>query len=182
MEVDSELPPIEEEPQEVEKPIEGEESLPQVQEEEAVIEKKPKAKAKSVAKKKSPEVVIDVVPIVEAVAEPVVEPVEPVVMKKPRGHRKKDPNTVDMRTKTTCPDCNKTISIHNLNYTHKKVCKGAVKQPTPAPLSEVDPEKIVTEANTFTLDAPTPLVFPLEVMQKYFTEVKNRKQMRRRAS
>jgi hypothetical protein len=160
------LPPIEEEPQQEEteeaKPIEGEPLPPKEREEEASIESKPKAKEKAPPKKKS-EVVIDVVPIVP---EPVV-PAEPVVMKKPRGHRKKDPNTVDMKTKTTCPDCNKTISIHNLNYTHKKVCKGANKPPAPTPV-DVNPQEILKQSN-FTVEQP-PAPTPYELLKEYDTQ------------
>lgn len=170
-----ELPPIEEETQqeaiEEAKPVE--EEPPKVQEQEAATESKPKAKAKAPAKKKS-EVVIDVVPIV---SEPVVEPPsEPVVMKKPRGHRKKDPNTVDMKTKTTCPDCNKTISIHNLNYTHKKVCKGAVKAPPPPAPVDVNPQEILKQSN-FTVEQPpegNPAPSPYELLKEYY--IQQRKQ------
>ena len=163
------LPPIEEETQQEEieeaKPLDDEPLPPKEREEEASIESKPKAKAKAPPKKKS-EVVIDVVPIVP---EPVVEPPsEPVVMKKPRGHRKKDPNTVDMKTKTTCPDCNKTISIHNLNYTHKKVCKGAVKAPPPSAPVDVNPQEILKQSN-FTVEQP-PAPTPYELLKEYYTQ------------
>ena len=168
------LPPIEEEPQQVEteeaKPIEGEPSPPKEREEAASIESKPKAKAKAPPKKKS-EVVIDVVPIVsEPVVEQPIVPAEPVVMKKPRGHRKKDPNTVDMKTKTTCPDCNKTISIHNLNYTHKKVCKGAVKAPHPSAPVDVNPQEILKQSNFTTTVEQPPAPSPYELLKEYYTQ------------
>ena len=38
---------------------------------------------------------------------------------KPKGHRKKDPNTEVMTDKTNCEDCNQTISKHTKRYTHK---------------------------------------------------------------
>jgi hypothetical protein len=36
-----------------------------------------------------------------------------------------------MTEKTTCPDCNKTVSIHNLKYTQKKFCKSKKEEDTP---------------------------------------------------
>ena len=55
-------------------------------------------------------------------AEPATQPVaptEPVRMKKPHyGGRKKDPNTVDRYSRTTCPDRNKSLSIHGLKNIH----------------------------------------------------------------
>ena len=111
-----------------------------------VVEVKPKAKPRSRSKPTAPvegdeakpksksrakKTIIEVIPIVEEKQEQVVEvvaiPDDAVVTKKPKGHRLKNPDTVDMKTKTQCGDCNKTISVHNLNYTHKKHCK-AVKQ------------------------------------------------------
>ena len=50
----------------------------------------------------------------------IIPPSEPVRMKKPHyGGRKKDPNTVDRYSRTTCPDCNRSLSIHGLKYTHR---------------------------------------------------------------
>ena len=105
-----------------------------------VVEVKPKAKprarskpsapvegeeAKPKSKSRAKKTIIEVIPIVEEkqeeqVVEVVTIPDDAVVTKKPKGHRLKNPDTVDMKTKTTCGDCNKTISVHNLNYTHKK--------------------------------------------------------------
>ena len=115
---------------------------------ELVVEVKPKAKprarSKAVApvegdepkpKSRAKKTIIEVIPIVEAIpevaapVEQVAIPEEAVVMKKTKGHRLKNPDTVDMKTKTTCGDCNKTISVHNLNYTHKKHCKAAKQAP-----------------------------------------------------
>ena len=99
-------------------PVEGEEAKP-----------KPKSRAKKT--------IIEVIPIVEEKQEQVVEvvaiPDDAVVIKKPKGHRLKNPDTVDMKTKTTCGDCNKTISVHNLKYTHNKHCK-TKQAPIPQPV------------------------------------------------
>ena len=106
-------------------PVEGEEAKP-----------KPKSRAKKT--------IIEVIPIVEAIPIPevvapeqVVEvvpiPDEDVVIKKPKGHRLKNPDAVDMKTKTTCGDCNKTVSVHNLKYTHNKHCK-TKQAPIPQPV------------------------------------------------
>ena len=129
---------------------------------ELVVEVKPKAKprarSKAVApvegheaqpkpKSRAKKTIIEVIPIVEATPipevaapEPVVEvvaiPDEAVVMKKPKGHRLKNPDTVDMKTKTKCGDCDKIISVHNLNYTHKKHCKAVKQAPTPVMFNE----------------------------------------------
>ena len=53
----------------------------------------------------------------------IVPPSEPVVMKKKRGHRLKDPNTDVLTDKTECKDCNRTLSKHTLRYSHKCVKK-----------------------------------------------------------
>ena len=88
------------------------EALPdQEAKQELVVEVKPKARARSKAvapvegdeaqpkpKSRAKKTIIEVVPIVEAIPEPVVEvvviPDEAVVMKKPKGHRLKNPDTV----------------------------------------------------------------------------------------
>ena len=49
----------------------------------------------------------------------IVPPSEPVVMKKKRGHRLKDPNTDVLTNKTACKACNRTLSKHTLRYSHK---------------------------------------------------------------
>ena len=134
------------------------EALPPHQDREAkqelVVEVKPKAKprarskaaapvegdeAKPKPKSRAKKTIIEVIPIVEAIpevaapVEQVAIPEEAVVMKKTKGHRLKNPDTVDMKTKTTCGDCNKTISVHNLKYTHNKHCK-TKQAPIPQPV------------------------------------------------
>ena len=47
---------------------------------------------------------------------------------KARGHRPKQPDKPDMRAKTTCPDCNKQVSLHTLKFKHAKTCKGRQPQ------------------------------------------------------
>ena len=44
---------------------------------------------------------------------------------KPKGHRRKDPNTEVLTEKTNCEDCNQTISKHTKRYTHKCPAKKA---------------------------------------------------------
>ena len=38
---------------------------------------------------------------------------------KPKGHRRKDPNTEVLTDKTSCEDCNQTMSKHTKRYTHR---------------------------------------------------------------
>ena len=40
-----------------------------------------------------------------------------------RGGRKKASDVPDLKEKVACPDCNKSISLHSLKFTHKKYCK-----------------------------------------------------------
>ena len=62
------------------------------------------------------------------------QPTEPPAPKrKPRGRPpprdgEKEPLRPRLRDKTTCPDCNKQISMHALHYTHSKVCAAKRKQ------------------------------------------------------
>jgi hypothetical protein len=62
------------------------------------------------------------------------QPTEPPAPKrKPRGRPppregEKEPLRPRLRDKTTCPDCNKQISMHALHYTHSKVCAAKKKQ------------------------------------------------------
>ena len=42
---------------------------------------------------------------------------------KQRGGRKKASDVPDLKEKVACPDCNKSISLHSLKFTHKKYCK-----------------------------------------------------------
>ena len=42
---------------------------------------------------------------------------------KQRGGRKKASDVPDLKEKVACPDCNKTVSLHSLKFTHKKYCK-----------------------------------------------------------
>jgi hypothetical protein len=55
-----------------------------------------------------------------------------------RGHRPKKLDKENVREKTTCPDCGKTVSVHSIKYTHKRYCKK--KQPPeeelPPPIEE----------------------------------------------
>ena len=44
---------------------------------------------------------------------------------KPKGHRRKDPNTEVLTDKTNCEDCNQTIGKHTKRYTHKCPAKKA---------------------------------------------------------
>ena len=146
-------------------PVEGDEAKP-----------KPKSRAKKtiieVVPLRSEELEqkskISVIPIVEAIPEPVVEvvviPDEAVVMKKPKGHRLKNPDTVDMKTKTKCGDCDKIISVHNLNYTHKKHCK-AKQAPTPVMFNESN------HANHF-VDDP---VSKEEMINAYLIDLRKKK-------
>ena len=57
--------------------------------------------------------------VAEEASPQIVPPSEPVVMKKKRGHRLKDPNTDVLTDKTECKDCNKTVSKHTLRYSHR---------------------------------------------------------------
>lgn len=43
--------------------------------------------------------------------------------KKKKGHRPKKEDKEDLKEKTSCPDCGKTMSLHNLKYLHKSKCK-----------------------------------------------------------
>ena len=45
------------------------------------------------------------------------------VKAKQRGGRKKASDVPDLKEKVACPDCNKSISLHSLKFTHKKYCK-----------------------------------------------------------
>ena len=73
------------------------------------------------------------------------EPTEPVVMKKKRGHRPKNPYKMIGTERTTCPDCNKSLSKHTLAWKHK--CPA--KQIKVEPIKEV----VETEASSSN-DAP----------------------------
>ena len=42
---------------------------------------------------------------------------------KQRGGRKQASDVPDLKEKVACPDCNKSISLHSLKFTHKKYCK-----------------------------------------------------------
>ena len=87
---------------------------------------------------------VTVEPVVEETPKPVEEqPSKPPP--KPRGHRKKDPNTEVLTDKTTCEDCNQTISKHTKRYTHKcpakktEVVVEAIQAPEPEPV--IEPER-----------------------------------------
>ena len=61
--------------------------------------------------------------------EPILEQTEAVAKPvKARGHTPKQPHKPDMRAKTTCPDCNKQVSLHTLKFKHAKTCKGQQSQ------------------------------------------------------
>ena len=47
----------------------------------------------------------------------------PATKAKQRGGRKKASDVPDLKEKVACPDCNKSISLHSLKFTHKKYCK-----------------------------------------------------------
>jgi hypothetical protein len=70
----------------------------------------------------------------EPTAEPTEEQTEPPAPKrKPRGRPpppagEDEPLRPRLRDKTTCPDCNKQISMHALRYTHSRVCAAKRKQ------------------------------------------------------
>ena len=52
-----------------------------------------------------------------------IEEVKPVA--KPRAKPKGRKEKIEMRpltSKATCPDCNRTISVHNLKYSHAAIC------------------------------------------------------------
>ena len=73
-------------------------------------------------------------------AEPVIKenPPEEKPPPKPKGHRKKDPNTEIMTDKTNCEDCNQTISKHTKRYTHRcPVKKAQVTVESIQPMEEV---------------------------------------------
>ena len=70
---------------------------------------------------------------------------------KPKGHRRKDPNTEVLTEKTSCEDCNQTISKHTKRYTHKCPAKKAqVKVEAIQPVQEIE----VTPAGGSTDPAP----------------------------
>ena len=69
-----------------------------------------------------------------------------------------------MKTKTKCGDCDKIISVHNLNYTHKKHCK-AKQAPTPVMFNESN------HANHF-VDDP---VSKEEMINAYLIDLRKKK-------
>lgn len=95
----------------------------------------PKAKAKRKPRSKS------VVQQVEEV-KPIMVDVE-TTTRKPKGHRLKKEDKEDLQQKVKCDDCEKTISLHNKKYTHKKVCKNKAEEPVvqnePEPIQQYQP-------------------------------------------
>lgn len=69
---------------------------------------------------------------------------------KPRGHRRKDPNTEVMTDKAPCKDCGNVLSKYSLRYSHK--CPAKKKQ-------------IVVEDIAVNPPAPTPQAQPQEQPQ-----------------
>jgi hypothetical protein len=79
----------------------------------------------------------------------------PAPKRKPRGHPPPPEGEEEhvrprLRNKTTCPDCNKQLSVHALRYTHTKVCAakrtelviqevGAEQEAAPKPKAKAQP-------------------------------------------
>ena len=86
------------------------------------------------------------------------QPTEPPVPKrKPRGRPpppdgEEEPLRPRLRDKTTCPDCNKQLSMHALRYTHSKVC--AAKRKQELVLEEVGAEQPAPKAKAKSKAAP----------------------------
>ena len=88
--------------------------------------------------------------------EPIVEQTEAVAKPvKARGHRPKQPDKPDMRAKTTCPDCNKQVSLHTLKFKHAKTCKGQQSQ---------QPQQLRQSQQTTN---PQPTQQPEQIVQQY---------------
>ena len=98
----------------------------------------------------------------EAVEENTVEskPEEPVTKEnppeekpppKPKGHRKKDPNTEVLTEKTNCEDCHQTISKRTKRYTHK--CPAKKAQVT---VESIQPIEEVSETPASSSTDPMP--------------------------
>ena len=80
--------------------------------------------------------------------EPEPEP-KPKAKAKPKGRPppkqgEDTPLRPRLREKTTCPECDKQISIHALHYTHSKVCKG--KAASNIVLEDIKPEESIEQA------------------------------------
>jgi predicted GTPase len=84
---------------------------------------------------------------------------------KPKGHRLKHPNTRDDTEKVTCPACSKVVSLHNLRYTHPKVCKAAQKE---------KPQVIEQPIETILQQRVTenPIANPIQVSFNFHDEVR----------
>jgi hypothetical protein len=100
------------------------------------------------------------------------EPVVPVKVKKPRAKAKptitkeeivlavleatKPPTKPDKPDKNKelvpCPDCGLTITYHNLRYTHKRYCKGAVGVVAPPLVVALPPPPPALERTTTVSD------------------------------
>ena len=79
--------------------------------------------------------------------EPEPEP-KPKAKAKPKGRPppkqgEDTPLRPRLREKTTCPECDKQISIHALHYTHAKVCKG--KAASNIVLEDIKPEESIEQ-------------------------------------
>ena len=85
---------------------------------------------------------VNVAPVIEEAPKPVEEQPPAKPPPKPKGHRRKDPNTEVLTDKTSCEDCNQVISKHTKRYTHKcpakktEVVVESIQAPEPEPVIE----------------------------------------------
>ena len=70
---------------------------------------------------------------------------------KPKGHRRKDPNTEVRTEKTNCEDCNQTISKRTKRYTHR--CPAKKAQLT---VESIQPVEEVNETPASSSTEPMP--------------------------